>query len=68
MLFPSHDIQLNSCSTGKGKGSFAQQLANEIGKPVIAPTDDLMMFPNGGTNVMGPEGWKTFAPRPVPYR
>ena len=66
--YNGQNIQLNSCSTGAGGNSFAQQLANVTGRRVTAPTADLMMFPNGGTNVMGPNGWNTFAPSPVPYR
>ena len=61
-------IQLNSCSTGSGRNSFAQQLSNELGVSVMAPGGDLMMFRNGGTNVMNGNGWINFTPSRVPFR
>jgi hypothetical protein len=39
-------IDLRSCSAGKGANSFAQQLANALNVPVIAPTDTLFWGPS----------------------
>lgn len=33
-------VVLHACSTGHGTNSFAQQLANALGAPVQAPTED----------------------------
>ena len=35
---PGQPVRLLSCSTGAWPGGFAQQLANELGAPVTAPT------------------------------
>jgi hypothetical protein len=60
-------IRLASCQTGACEVGFAQNLANKMGVPVMAPTDTLFVFPNGKT-VIGPNQftnsgqWKTFYP------
>ena len=43
--FPgSKDVLLYTCSSGKlGRKSFAQMLADELGMPVWAATDDVML-------------------------
>lgn len=38
---PSKPVRLNSCSAGRGKNSFAEQLARELDNRVIAPDRDL---------------------------
>ena len=40
-------IRLLSCSTGSTKDGFAQQLANALGVEVEAPSDVLIVAPNG---------------------
>lgn len=40
-------IRLLSCSTGKIENGFAQNLANKLKVPVMAPTDILWAKPNG---------------------
>jgi hypothetical protein len=60
-------IRLASCQTGACDAGVAQNLANKLGVPVMAPTDTLFVFPNGKT-VIGPNHftnsgqWKTFSP------
>jgi hypothetical protein len=64
-------IRLASCQTGAQlkhmMPSFAQNLANKMGVPVMAPTDTLFIFPDGKT-VIGPNQftnsgqWKIFYP------
>ncbi len=39
--FKDQPVYLDSCSTGKGSNSFAQQLADLLGVPVTAPTEDV---------------------------
>ena len=72
-------IQLLACETGNGTDSFAQQLADQLGVPVIAPTAyvgftaDGTMFvtsrqvdANGMPALSPPTGeMRTFTPRPV---
>lgn len=45
-------VKLWSCSTGQGSNSFAQQLADLVGKPVIAPVDDLIAGGTRGSGVL----------------
>lgn len=40
-------IRMLSCDTGKGAGSFAQNLANKMGVPVEAPSELLWTYPTG---------------------
>lgn len=46
-------IRLLSCNTGKGKNSFAQNLANKMGVTVYAPTKMIWAWPNGTHGVYG---------------
>ncbi len=61
-------IRLLSCDTGKGAGSFAQNLANKTGVPVEAPTELVWAKPNGdkfvaaGKYVTGANGQRTLVP------
>ena len=69
-------VRLLSCNTGLGNlASFAQDLANHLGKPVIAPTAYVFFKPNGrifagAANTIGGKyvfsgtykEWKTFQP------
>ena len=41
-------VKLWACETGKGSNTLAQRLANELGIPVIAPTE-LIWYPSNGT-------------------
>ena len=61
-------VQLNSCSTGSGDGSFAQDVANRIGLPVTAPTGEIFLHEGGAISMDGSGIWKTFNPRKPPYR
>lgn len=57
-------VRLLSCSTGATDDGFAQQLANALGVEVEAPTDILLVWPNG-TYIIGYDGsgeMKTFKP------
>ncbi|MBS2535787.1 hypothetical protein KGQ20_23780 [Catenulispora sp. NF23] len=44
-------IRLLSCSTGKAADGFAQNLANKLGVPVLAPNDVLWVRATGHTEV-----------------
>jgi uncharacterized Zn-binding protein involved in type VI secretion len=61
-------IRMLSCDTGKGAGSFAQNLANKMGVPVEAPTELVWAYPNGqkfvaaGKYVPGPNGQMNLVP------
>ena len=46
-------VRLLSCSTGKIENGFAQNLANKLKVPVMAPTDILWATPNGSYFVAG---------------
>ena len=65
--YQSGPIRLISCSTGKATHGFAQNLANKMGVPVMAPSDTLWVYPNGKT-VIGPSqqkntgSWITYYP------
>lgn len=50
---PSTPVYLFACETGKGPHSFAQDLADELRVPVIAPTEMLWRKRNGGYLVSG---------------
>ncbi len=52
-------IRLLSCDTGKGAGSFAQNLANKMGVKVEAPTELLWARPNGDKFVAGGQWART---------
>ena len=40
-------IRLFSCNTGNGEECFAQNLANKLNRPVLAPTKYVFAWPNG---------------------
>lgn len=61
-------VQLNSCSTGGASNGFAQQLSNNLGVPVTAPSDILGIYTTGELTVYGSGQWNVFQPRPVPFR
>lgn len=65
--FAGQNIRLLSCSTGSSATGFAQQLANELGVTVRAPTDTLWAYGDGrltiGPNPVANSGsWINFAP------
>lgn len=45
--YKGEKVRLLSCYTGSKDGGFAQQLANALGVEVEAPTDILLVYPNG---------------------
>ena len=58
-------VRLLSCNTGSIDDGFAQQLANALGVEVEAPTDFLLVYPDGRMKV-GYDGsgkMKTFKPK-----
>ena len=60
----AEQVQLASCNTGKhGDRSFAQRLANLLGKPVIAP-DNYVFFRPTGTFYLASTGGKNGGPLP----
>ena len=68
---PGQPVRMLSCSTGKGVGSFAQNLANKLGVPVSAPNDLLWAYGDGSTVVSEPTTWVsplTGLPRDVPVQ
>jgi RHS repeat-associated protein len=44
---PRSPIRLNSCNVGRLPNGFAQQLANELGVPVLAPNRTIWAYQNG---------------------
>lgn len=67
---PDYDggsVRLVSCSTGAVPDGIAQNLANKLGKDVLAPTDKVWIWPDGSTGV-GPGAdrltgsWQLFTP------
>lgn len=49
---PGQSITLFSCSTGAEEGGFAQQLADELGARVAAPTDSIWLPPDPDGSVI----------------
>lgn len=45
--YTKEPIRLISCETGKDVNGFAQNLANKLGRKVIAPSDTVWIYPNG---------------------
>ena len=45
--YAGQPVRLLSCSTGANPGGFAQQLADELGTPVTAPSSILWAYPDG---------------------
>lgn len=63
--YKGQKIRLLSCSTGTDENGFAQQLANALGVEVEAPTDVLLVYPDGSYKVgmRGDGHMKTFKPK-----
>lgn len=62
--YKGEKVRLLSCSTGAQDNGFAQQLANALGVEVEAPSDILLVYPNG-TFKIGYDGsgeMRTFKP------
>lgn len=63
-------VRLISCETGKNADGFAQNLANKLGREVIAPSDTVWIHPNGkmtiGPNAKSNTGkWISYYPKKV---
>ena len=56
------DVRLLSCSTGCPTGSFAQDLASELGVGVKAPTTDIYVTGRGGVSFDPGGEWRWFYP------
>jgi len=56
------DIRLLSCQTGCSAGTFAQDLADELGVRVKAPTSDIASSGRGNTLNMFGGDWRWFDP------
>jgi hypothetical protein len=63
-------IRLLACKSGMHPKGAAQQLANKLGVPVLAPVDKLWIHPDGHMSVgpsesrdLGAAGWKEFKPQ-----
>jgi len=68
--YTKNPIRLISCETGKNVNGFAQNLANKLGREVIAPSDTVWIHPSGkmtiGPNARSNTGkWISFYPRKV---
>lgn len=62
-LSGGQDIRLLSCQTGCPRGSFAQDLANEMGVRVMAPTTDIGASGSGKALTVFDGGkWRWFDP------
>lgn len=70
--FHGQPVQMFSCSTGAGGHPIAQDVANKLKVPVLAPTDILWVDNHGNWRVEGftglnqtneGEGWKWFYPK-----
>ena len=62
--YTGEKVRLLSCNTGSSENGFAQQLANALGVEVEAPTDILLVYPDGRMKI-GYDGkgvMKTFKP------
>lgn len=60
------NIRLLSCSTGCPSGSFAQELADELGVTVMAPTTEIGASGTGKSFVFYDGGeWRWFQPKKV---
>ena len=56
------NVRLLSCSTGCPTGTYAQELANELGVTVQAPTTDFYVSSRGGVTFDPGGGWAFFSP------
>ena len=68
--YTRNPIRLISCETGKNMDGFAQNLANKLGRKVIAPSDNVWIHPSGrmtiGPNARTNTGkWISFYPKKV---
>lgn len=66
--YTNEPIRLISCETGKEVNGFAQNLANKLGRKVIAPSDTVWIHPNGritiGPNARTDTGkWISYFPK-----
>lgn len=65
--YAGQPIRLMACQAGAPSATAAQNLANRLGVPVMAPTSTLWVFPDGRL-VIGPQphipagAWETFYP------
>lgn len=65
--YAGEPVRLISCGTGACDATAAQNLANQVGNPVIAPSDTVWIHPNGNLTI-GPSHvsntgtWNTFVP------
>jgi hypothetical protein len=50
-------VRLFSCDTGRNQEGFAQQLANQLGVPVTAPTAPVWSTPGGGLPIVSDLDW-----------
>ena len=60
-------IRLLACETGSDKARIAQDLANKVGAPVLAPSEKVWVYPDGslsvGKTLQDHTGkWNTFTP------
>ncbi|MBO4343356.1 MAG: hypothetical protein J5844_01730, partial [Clostridia bacterium] len=68
--YTKNPIRLISCETGKDVNGFAQNLANKLGRKVIAPSDTVWIHPNGKITI-GPNAklnsgkWMSYYPKKV---
>lgn len=63
--YTKNPIRLISCETGKDVNGFAQNLANKLGRKVIAPSDKVWIHPNGRITI-GPNA-RTDTGKWIPY-
>lgn len=49
-------VRLNACNVGRLPNGFAQQLANELGQPVVAPNRTIWAWQNGNLGVFDKAG------------
>ena len=56
-------LRLISCGTGSCGASAAQNLANELGVPVLAPSSTVYSYLTGALNVANDGGWGLFLPK-----
>jgi len=66
--YSKNPVRLISCETGKDVNGFAQNLANKLGRKVIAPSDTVWIHPSGkmtiGSNAKSDTGkWIPYYPK-----
>ncbi len=54
--YSKNPVRLISCETGKNVNGFAQNLANKLGRKVVAPSDTVWIHPSGKMTI-GPNAW-----------